>query len=352
MPHCDYCGEEVPNAPLFTCNHCGQSHCAQHQLPENHDCPGLAISDPSNRDLFSSDGSLGGTADSRNKRADQEDTQQQDRGHAGKRHRDWEPGSRSPEVTVDRSEQQSSNDGKLPLRWRAKRGYTKACRKFWLYVPSPKSIILLAVVLFALLFLIGNIGGIGVAPVDRNADRTVGAVNTTIATVYDSSTTGQQGYNRSKVEQEFLQQYNQMRRDRGLSPAKINPELTEMGNAQAANMAEHDYIGHEQPDGTTIEDRYSDRGLLPKCEMLAGGQRFYPGAENAAGAHVNIEVTHSGTDRYWDINDEETLANFLMDSWMSSDGHRRVMVLDAVDEIGLGLAIRDDGEVFAALEFC
>ncbi|TKX57421.1 rhomboid family intramembrane serine protease [Halorubrum sp. SS7] len=40
MATCDECGE-YENLP-YQCKRCGQTFCAEHRLPENHDCPGLA----------------------------------------------------------------------------------------------------------------------------------------------------------------------------------------------------------------------------------------------------------------------------------------------------------------------
>jgi predicted nucleic acid binding AN1-type Zn finger protein len=37
MHTCDYCGDEVEHS--FGCNHCSQSFCGDHRLPENHECP-------------------------------------------------------------------------------------------------------------------------------------------------------------------------------------------------------------------------------------------------------------------------------------------------------------------------
>lgn len=39
MAECEACGE-YENLP-YLCRRCGQSFCAEHRLPENHDCPGL-----------------------------------------------------------------------------------------------------------------------------------------------------------------------------------------------------------------------------------------------------------------------------------------------------------------------
>ncbi|MFB6172558.1 MAG: rhomboid family intramembrane serine protease [Haloarculaceae archaeon] len=39
MAKCDVCGRSE-NMP-YHCRHCGGTYCAEHRLPENHDCPGL-----------------------------------------------------------------------------------------------------------------------------------------------------------------------------------------------------------------------------------------------------------------------------------------------------------------------
>jgi uncharacterized protein YkwD len=118
-------------------------------------------------------------------------------------------------------------------------------------------------------------------------------------------------------------------------------------------MAANEYIGHEQPGGVTVEDRYARRGLFPECEIeLSGGNYYYRGIENVAGAHVYDDVRHPGNESYWDIDSEDKLAAFLMDSWMTSEPHRQAMLVRNVDEAGLGIAITDSGEVYAALDLC
>ncbi|MFB6218421.1 MAG: rhomboid family intramembrane serine protease [Halobacteriaceae archaeon] len=39
MAKCDVCGED--EAMPYQCRLCGGTHCSEHRLPENHDCPGL-----------------------------------------------------------------------------------------------------------------------------------------------------------------------------------------------------------------------------------------------------------------------------------------------------------------------
>jgi len=52
MGSCSYCGDNIEHA--FPCNHCGQRHCGEHRLPENHNCP-LFVSDESS-DILGGEG--------------------------------------------------------------------------------------------------------------------------------------------------------------------------------------------------------------------------------------------------------------------------------------------------------
>ena len=150
----------------------------------------------------------------------------------------------------------------------------------------------------------------------------------------------------------FLDRFNTMRTERGLGSATQSAVLTEMASAHAANMAAHEYLGHEQPDGTTIEDRFRERGLLPQCELpVPGSDRYYPGAETVAGAVASGRVTHPGTDETFYISGPDSLAEFVMDSWMTSPPHRDVMTLPAIQEVGIGVG-RNGEDLFVAVEFC
>lgn len=159
------------------------------------------------------------------------------------------------------------------------------------------------------------------------------------------------GYDQSTVREAFLSQLNEERSDRGLQQLSLSSELTAMGETHAANMAEHDYIGHEWPDGTTIQDRYRDRGLLPECRLpIRGSNQYYPGAENAAGAYVNRRFHSSGGAYY--VTSEAELGQALVDIWMNSPPHQRAMLVYSADEVGLGLNITESGKAYAALELC
>lgn len=166
-----------------------------------------------------------------------------------------------------------------------------------------------------------------------------------------STANGENGYDNAKVRQAFLSRLNEERTERGLQTLSLRSELTEMGEDHAANMAEHDYIGHEWPDGTTIQDRYRSRGLLPECRLkIDGSNRYYPGAENAAGAWVDRRFQSSGGSYY--VSNEQELGQTLFEIWLSSPPHRQAMLVQSADEMGLGINITNRGKVYAALELC
>lgn len=156
---------------------------------------------------------------------------------------------------------------------------------------------------------------------------------------------------RGAVREQFRQLLNEERRSRGLQTLSQRSVLREMGQSYAETMATHDYFGHESPSGKTIEDRYRERGLLPECRLpKSGSTRYYPGAENVAQTWVNqqLVVTNGPSE----ILTNEDLARALFEMWMHSPGHREAMLVSSADEMGLGIKIRDDEKVFAALELC
>lgn len=174
----------------------------------------------------------------------------------------------------------------------------------------------------------------------------------TTAPTPTSAPKGSVAYNRSAVERHFIALLNEERRSRGLQPVSQREVLTEMGTEHSQNMAEYDYVGHVEPDdGSTIEDRYRNRGLLPECRLsVEGSNRYYPGAENAANFWIGRPIeTAEGTIV---IENERDLARGLYVEWMNSDGHRDAMLVASADQAGLGIWITDEGEVFASLELC
>lgn len=194
---------------------------------------------------------------------------------------------------------------------------------------------------------------------DKRADRSDGAPSDDSdgstgddETIGSSTDNSGDSVNFETVRTVFLELLNTERQQRGLQPLSERGVLVEMGNQQAADMAEHDYIGHVDSEDRTIEDRYRARGLLPECKLDTTDNRFYLGAENAASGHIYKDVIRWWDEKVVNIDSEERLAEYLVNIWMNSTPHRKVMLLDSADEAGLGLAITDSNKIYGALEFC
>jgi len=161
------------------------------------------------------------------------------------------------------------------------------------------------------------------------------------------------GYNMDVVELEFISLLNQERESRGLQEVSQRDVLSELGQSHAQVMANIDELTHTQPDGTTIEDRYQQRGLLPECELpIQGTERFYPGAENAYQGYIDTQVSQADGGVIT-VHDEQSLAKAMFESWMSSKPHREAMLVYSADQAGLGVArVEGTDKIYAALELC
>lgn len=141
------------------------------------------------------------------------------------------------------------------------------------------------------------------------------------------------------IERQVIENINDERERMGLSPLQQRNDLSEMASAQAKHMANNGYYNHTRPDGTSISDRYKERGLLPECRLdIKGTNEYYAGAEN---------ILESG--REPDQADE--FADHAYRLWNESASHREVMMLGSAEGIGFGYAT--DGDMtLAVLEFC
>ena len=212
------------------------------------------------------------------------------------------------------------------------------------------AIVLVGALLFA--------GGVGAVPMDvgsvggqpaaaSSPDET--ATATARPTATPTTTPVESGINPARVEALFLQYLNNERESRGLQTLEQRDVLTEMGTAHSENMARYDYIGHEEPDGTTVADRYEERGL--SCRMpIEGSDRYYAGAENANAVHLGNYQTTYGESIYLDSENE--IARVLFREWMHSEPHKEAMLVGSAEQAGLGIAVDENEKLFASLELC
>ncbi|MCH8912097.1 MAG: CAP domain-containing protein [Planctomycetes bacterium] len=116
---------------------------------------------------------------------------------------------------------------------------------------------------------------------------------------------------------EVIALVNQERVLRGMNPLTLNERLSAEAADYACTMIEDDFFGHDHPEtGDSFVDRHG-----------ASEFRCFPAGENLATGHTSAEM--------------------VVEDWMNSDDHRKIILNDVYQEMGLGLR-RDsaDGRLF------
>ena len=116
---------------------------------------------------------------------------------------------------------------------------------------------------------------------------------------------------RARWEDRVVVLVNQARRRARLPPLRADQRLRQSARDYSARMAELGFFAHEDPDGSTAEDR-----------MRAAGHPD-PGGENIARGHTGPEE--------------------VMHSWLNSPGHRATIVTPDFRSIGVGLHLGPGG---------
>lgn len=108
---------------------------------------------------------------------------------------------------------------------------------------------------------------------------------------------------------------NQERNTAGLEPYDWNPDLALAAQLHAEDMNAQGYFSHESLDGRSFSDRIRETGYdgSPRGENIARGQRS---------------------------------AEQVMQSWMDSGGHRRNILAEGSNEIGVGFVDNHWVQVF------
>ena len=108
---------------------------------------------------------------------------------------------------------------------------------------------------------------------------------------------------------------NAERTSRGLKPLRRDSALAEAARKHAGDMAREDYFAHASPAGERVRDRI-----------------------NAAGYASNGDGWRVGENLGWGTGWRAS-PNALVDAWLASAPHRRIMLEDAYKELGAGVAL-------------
>ncbi len=119
------------------------------------------------------------------------------------------------------------------------------------------------------------------------------------------------------VEGRIYQLTNEVRRKHHLSPLDKDNALVVTARGHSDDMLKRNYFSHVNPDGKTVKDR-----VVPATSRttVRAGENIWSG---------------SG----YDYSDYKLMARMIVDSWMSSPGHRANLLNPTYTHLGVGVAV-------------
>jgi uncharacterized protein YkwD len=143
-------------------------------------------------------------------------------------------------------------------------------------------------------------------------------------------------YDEQKVEELIFEKINEIRVENNLSELETNNALNAAADSHSQDMVNREFFAHENPDG-----------LEPKDRMRLSGVQCQSGGENIAQSYWNENV-----DGFGRISTNQQLAEHLVEMWMESDGHRKIILKSHWDLTGIGLKSTSDDKIYATQKFC
>lgn len=303
MGRCSVCGEQIDSISGYSCNRCTGEFCSDHRLPENHDCAGMGGSG-----MFTDDFEGWEFAD-------------EDAGD--------EPGE-LPGVVAYPLEAVTIVLGVLFL-------------VVSLVFSRSGGILVFGVLPVALLGTVGagalaaeDVAGTPAEPVVAGVEGVVSGISGIASS--DSSSNSQDGadLDAREIERLIYEQVNERRVEHGRNRLSLDPGLSDVARSHSRDMGVRDYYAHESLDGETPADRAA-------------------GVCSAVGENINTEDLFRpvrapvGTVT---LQNEEEIADHLMNQWMNSEGHRENILNGRYSRVGIGVYITEDNEVYATQNFC
>jgi uncharacterized protein YkwD len=143
---------------------------------------------------------------------------------------------------------------------------------------------------------------------------------------------------------------NELREKNNLKTLEYDSELSDVARGHSSDMSARDYFSHETPEGFDPTDRGQSLGY--SCTKVYWTHITYGIAENIAKFWSFSSYFSHGSQNFYDWNSEESLAQEIMDGWMDSPGHRKNILEENFDKLGVGVSVGTDGAVYATQNFC
>lgn len=147
--------------------------------------------------------------------------------------------------------------------------------------------------------------------------------------------------NTSHVEKLIHEAVNEVRKEHGVGELAYNDALADVARDHSEHMAEAEFFGHEDPDGNGPGDRVEADDDV-SCSAVG---------ENLAQTYWHLEFRNYD-DELRTLESEEELAQWFVDAWMNSTGHRENLLDADWEEEGVGVYHDDQDRVFATQKFC
>lgn len=154
--------------------------------------------------------------------------------------------------------------------------------------------------------------------------------------------------NVTELEQEVHDLINYYRKQNGLKQLKFNLQLTDIARKHSQDMANKNYFSHINLQGEDPTDRAESQKFYCRIDLPNG---YYVAgiAENIwQGWTYSYTVNGIPAGHYT----QSQLAKQIVDSWMSSQGHRQNILTDYTQSEGIGIAITKEGKVYVTQNFC
>ncbi len=107
---------------------------------------------------------------------------------------------------------------------------------------------------------------------------------------------------------------NAERTSRGLRPLRRDANLAQAARGHSADMVRRDFFAHVSPGGETLKDRVRAAGYGEPGQGWRAGENLGWGTQ------------------------ERSSPNALVDAWLESPAHRRIMLSSDYRELGIGVA--------------
>lgn len=118
------------------------------------------------------------------------------------------------------------------------------------------------------------------------------------------------------VEYKVFQLTNDVRQNHHLMPLARDTALIDIARAHSDDMLKRNFFSHVTPDGKTVQDR-----VVP-----AYARSLSRAGENIWGGHG------------YDYSDSALMARMIVDSWMTSPGHRANILNPSYNYLGVGVS--------------